>query len=90
MRNYLMSKANQQLSYWSIRQLKEASNMNGMIFAVVNEVGQIVDSRKTNGSAHRALEKRYLLKDDRYATSKLYVIPLNVKRLIQDKQKDHC
>lgn len=88
MQDFLTSKAVQQLSHWSIHQLKEFSNVKGLIFVVVNELGQIITTRKTNGSAYRLLEKRYLLKDHPAATEKLFVVVANTKELIEQKVKN--
>lgn len=85
MKDYLKSKVIQEISYWSSTQIEERSNAQGILFVVVNEVGQIITTRKTNGSACRTLEKRYLLKDHPAATEKLYVIMVDTKDLLQKR-----
>lgn len=80
MKTFLESKVKQRFTGVSEKALKEYANGQGIIFAIVNPLGQVIATRKTYGSAYRAIEKRYLLRG-KTTTEDLYVIAVDIQDL---------
>lgn len=87
MKHFLKSKAEQLFSNYNEQQLREYASAKGKIYAIMNQAGQLKGTRRSYGSAARAVEKRYLLREA-YTTEKLYVVPLDIKPLILALKQD--
>lgn len=82
MTTFLKNQVTKQLAGISEEILKDYANHEGAIFTIVTEVGTLVSTRKTYGSASRAIQNRYLLREQETSVP-LHVVKVSIKELIQ-------
>lgn len=84
MRKFLEEKTKQRFKGYSEKELKHYASGSGKIFAILSEQGEVIDTRKTSGSAYRAIEKRRLLRreNSEQIGGRLHVVAINIRDLV--------